>query len=162
MVLQTNRAYGGRGFVYGSAEPGETVTVAGLSRRSAEGVPYPTTADASGAFRLQLDPYQGPAVFNVTVTGSVSTNVITIRNVVYGDVILCSGQSNMNKPLSYVLNASAEIAAATHDNVRLFSVPGAGYPNCAANPGAPGCGPQTNWTAEQCARNPRTGHQPCQ
>lgn len=92
--------------MYGTAAPGETVTIAGLSRRSANGVPYPTTADAGGKFRLQLDPYQGDEVFNATITGSVSTNTIEIKNIVYGDVILCSGQSNMNKPLSYVFNAS--------------------------------------------------------
>ena len=92
VVLQTNRAYGGRPFMYGTAEPGETVTITGLDRRSANGVPYPTVADVSGAWRLQLDPYQGPAVFNATITGSVSTNVITIRDVVYGDVVLCSGK----------------------------------------------------------------------
>jgi hypothetical protein len=92
VVLQTNRAYGGRPFMYGTAEPGETVTITGLDRRSANGVPYPTVADVSGAWRLQLDPYQGTAVFNATITGSVSTNVITIRDVVYGDVVLCSGK----------------------------------------------------------------------
>ena len=91
VVLQTNRAYGGRPFMYGTAEPGETVTITGLDRRSAQGVPYPALADETGAWRVQLDPYQGPAVFNATITGSVSTNVITIRDVVYGDVVLCSG-----------------------------------------------------------------------
>lgn len=160
VVLQTNRAYGGRPFMYGTAEPGEIVTVAGLSRRSANGVPYPTTADASGRWRLQLDPYQGGATFNATITGSVSSNTIEITNIVYGDVILCSGQSNMNKPLSYVLNASAEIKAATYENIRLFTVPGAGYPNCVTTPGAHGCGPQTNWTERQCQKT-RSG-QPCQ
>lgn len=92
MVLQTNRAYGGRPFMYGTAEPGEVVTITGLDRRSAQGVPYPALADESGAWRVQLDPYQGSAVFNATITGSVSTNVITIRDVVYGDVVLCSGE----------------------------------------------------------------------
>jgi hypothetical protein len=70
----------------------------------------------------------------------------------------------MNKPLSYVFNASAEIAAATHKNIRLFSVPGSGVPNCGGGGGGGGgaeCGPQTNWTARQCATNPHTGQQHC-
>ena len=73
------------------------------------------------------------------------------------------GQSNMNKPLAYVFNASAEIAAATHKNIRLFSVPGSGVPNCGGSGGGGGaeCGPQTNWTAQQCATNPHTGQQHC-
>ena len=69
----------------------------------------------------------------------------------------------MNKPLAYVFNASAEIAAATHKNIRLFSVPGSGVPNCGGSGGGGGaeCGPQTNWTAQQCATNPHTGQQHC-
>ena len=162
MVLQTNRAYGGRPFMYGSAAPGETVTIAGLDRRSAPGVPYPTLADAHGRWRLQLDPYQGPAAFNATISGSRSKNTITIRRIVYGDVILCSGQSNMNKPLSYVFNASAEIRAATHKNVRLFSVPETRAPNCGSGvANGQNCGPQTYWTARQCAGNPRTAGRKC-
>eukprot|EP01047_Picozoa_sp_COSAG01_P094767 COSAG01_NODE_25612_length_739_cov_1.637500_1_plen_203_part_01 len=112
---------------------------------------------------MQLDPYQGSAVFNATITGSVSHNTITIKNIVYGDVILCSGQSNMNKPLSYAFNGSAEIKAATHPNIRLFNIPYAGVPNCPAS-GASSphqCGPQRNWTAQQCATNPRTHKQMC-
>eukprot|EP01050_Picozoa_sp_SAG11_P015839 SAG11_NODE_2096_length_3832_cov_2.091347_2_plen_816_part_00 len=147
--------------MYGTAQPGETVTISGLDRRSAQGVPYPTVADENGAWRVQLDPYQGPAVFNATIAGSVSTNVITIRDIVYGDVILCSGQSNMNKPVSYVFNASAEIAAATHKNIRLFSVPGSGVPNCADGSPTKPCGPQANWTTQQCMPDPSTGHRPC-
>jgi hypothetical protein len=46
VVLQTNRAYGGRPFLYGSGEAGETLTISGLDRRSARGVPYPATVDA--------------------------------------------------------------------------------------------------------------------
>jgi hypothetical protein len=101
VVLQTNRAYGGRPFMYGTAEPGETVTITGLDRRSAPGVPYPTLADDNGEWRVQLDPYQGPAVFNATITGSVSTNVVKIQDVVYGDVILCSGTCIKVSPLRF-------------------------------------------------------------
>ena len=70
-------------------------------------------------------------------------------------MILCSGQSNMNKPLSYVWNATAEIAAATHANVRLFSVAGAAVPNCAdpATKAGAACGPQSNFSANGCVLN---------
>ena len=93
MVLQTNRDYGARAFVFGTAVRGETVHIAGLSRRSLPGAPYLTVVRSDGTFRVQLDPYQGPEVYNCTVTGSVSTNVVTLLDVVYGDVFLCSGQS---------------------------------------------------------------------
>jgi sialate O-acetylesterase len=124
MILQTNKDYGARSFVYGSGSPGEQVLIAGLPRRSAKGQPYPTTVDASGKFRVQLDPVSATmASFTMTVSGSKSTNKITVKDVLYGDVILCGGQSNMVKPMNYIFNASAEIAAATFPNMRLFTVP---------------------------------------
>jgi len=85
MILQTNADYGARAFFYGTAKPGETVTITGLSRRSAAGVPYPTVVASDSTFRVQLDPYQGTEVFNATVTGSVSTNTIKLRHVQYGE-----------------------------------------------------------------------------
>ena len=163
MVLQTNAGYGARPFIYGTAEPGETVTIAGLSRRSARGVPYPAVVDAGGSWRVQLDPYQGFMYFNATISGSVSTNTIEIVDIAYGDVILCSGQSNMNKPLNYVWNGSAEIKAANHPNLRLFRVPEAATPNCGESglPAGKTCGPQTNFSAQGCAGNPHAhGSQP--
>ena len=56
-----------------------------------------------------LDPYQGGERFNVSVSGE--SNSVTARWVRYGDVYLCSGQSNMVKSVAY-LNGSAEITAA--------------------------------------------------
>lgn len=159
--------------MYGTAEPLETVTITGLDRRSSPGVPYPVMTDARGHWKVQLDPYQDnpahtPQLHNVTISGSVSTNVIHIKDVTYGDVILCSGQSNMNKPLSYVFNASAEIAASVNfPNVRLFSVPGGSRPNCngeharVVGRGA-SCGPATNYSDPQCGVNPHTGQVHCE
>jgi len=139
--------------------------IAGLPRRSVEGVPYPALVDANGSWRVQLDPFQAtdPSSFTCTINGTVSTNTVVIRNVVYGDVFLCSGQSNMNKPLSYVFNASAEIAAANHPNIHLFSVPEGEVPNCGAadESGGATCGPAAAYANTSCGVNPRTGQTHC-
>ena len=45
------------------------------------------------------------------------------RDVLVGDVWLCSGQSNMELPVWRSLNAASEIAAATMPRIRLFTVP---------------------------------------
>ena len=57
--------------------------------------PLPPQADATGFFIVQLDPdYFAASQNNLTIfiTGDVSTNLITIRDVAYGDVLLCSGR----------------------------------------------------------------------
>ena len=124
-VLQTNSAYGARAFLYGNAVPGELLQVAGLSRRSAKGVPYPVAVGADGRWKVQLDPQAaGPTEYNLTITGSQSANTVTRVGYRYGDVILCGGQSNMVKSTSYVLNATAEVAdAANWPQIQLFRVP---------------------------------------
>ena len=48
---------------------------------------------------------------------------LTFRNVLMGDVWVCSGQSNMQFTLSGARNAAEEIAAADHPRIRLFTVP---------------------------------------
>ena len=91
LVLQTNKDYGARSFIFGTGVPGEQILITGLPRRSANGVPYPGVVDPSGKFRVQLDPNEvnGMTSHTMTVSGSKSTNKVVVRNIVYGDVILC-------------------------------------------------------------------------
>src|SRR6202012_5199686 len=52
----------------------------------------------------------------------------TFTNILVGEVWLCSGQSNMEKPIGNqphqkpVFNAPAELAAATYPQIRLFKI----------------------------------------
>lgn len=59
---------------------------------------------------------------NITVTSGAGS--VTLSRILWGDVILCSGQSNMGVPTSYILNNTAAIAAAEtlKHSVRLFRV----------------------------------------
>ena len=48
---------------------------------------------------------------------------MTLKNVLVGDVWICSGRSNMEMGIGNVYNAQAEIAHADYPNIRLFTVP---------------------------------------
>jgi len=100
--------------IWGKADPGENVTI------SVSGQTVSTTADASGKWKLKLQPLKsgGPAV-EVTVKGK---NSITLHNVLIGEVWVGSGQSNMQYNLGGVLDAKNEIASANYPTLRLFTV----------------------------------------
>ena len=75
--------------IYGStAQPGETVTVSLSGGKSWHG-----TAAANGSWAVTLDPQQAGAGKTITVS-TKSGNSQTLKNVAFGDVVLCSGQSN--------------------------------------------------------------------
>ncbi len=99
--------------VWGWAKPGEKVTVT-LDKNVVS-----TRTSKTGKWRVNLPKmnYGGPYV--LTVKGK---NLITIDNVMIGEVWVCSGQSNMEFKVSTTKNAEAEIAAANYPNIRLFTV----------------------------------------
>jgi sialate O-acetylesterase len=106
--------------VWGTAEAGERVEVIfGPQRRE-------VVADTQGAWRVMLDALPASAEpAELVVQG---TNTITLRDVLVGEVWLCSGQSNMEKPVGEkpgqrpVFDAEQEIAAADFPQIRLLKV----------------------------------------
>eukprot|EP01084_Bolivina_argentea_P283288 485114_1 len=52
--------------------------------------------------------------YTITVKSSSLNANISLQNILFGDVFICSGQSNMVIPVSYVINASAEIQDANN------------------------------------------------
>ena len=100
--------------VWGKADPGEKVTV------SVAGQSVSAVADAAGKWKLKLQPLKVVgAPLTVTVKGK---NLITLTNVLVGEVWVGSGQSNMQYSLNGVLNGSQEVAAANYPTLRLFTV----------------------------------------
>jgi sialate O-acetylesterase len=69
--------------------------------------------------RLPSMPAGGPTT--MTIKGDSDT--ITLKNVLIGEVWICSGQSNMQWPLEKTTNAQEAISAATNEKIRLFTVP---------------------------------------
>ena len=55
----------------------------------------------------------------MTISGK---NVIEIKNIMVGEVWVCSGQSNMQMAVQSSANAKQEIAGAAYPKIRLFTV----------------------------------------
>ena len=49
--------------------------------------------------------------------------IIPIRNITFGDVWLCAGQSNMEWHVEAAKNGAQEVAQANYPNIRIFDVP---------------------------------------
>lgn len=109
MVVQRDRPL----TLWGTADPGESVTV-----KVAKGKSATVTADADGKWRAKLPALKTGKTYTITVGDR------TIGNVAVGDVLLCSGQSNMELPVSRVTDMFAdEIAQYSNPNIRQFLVP---------------------------------------
>jgi len=113
MVLQQKQGIP----VWGSAEPGGEVTV--ILNDQEEKV----IVDQDGKWRVNLSPISAGGPYELLIKGEKTTK---IENVLVGEVWICSGQSNMEMPVSgdwaKVLNDSAEVANANYPNLRLFQV----------------------------------------
>ena len=99
----------------GTAAPGEHVTVAFA------GTTQQATADRAGKWRASF-PAQaagGPYTIAVSGAGGASASAVDVK---IGDVWLCSGQSNMEYPLSRALGYG-ETKAADDADLRLMKVP---------------------------------------
>lgn len=111
-----------RAAIWGTASPGARINVR-FRDSSAQ-----ASADAQGGWSLTLPPMQAanePA--DLTVTSSDAQDAPrTIKNLLVGDVWLCSGQSNMYWPLGKVSvhpgveEGEAAIAAPPDPQLRLF------------------------------------------
>ena len=126
MVVQRDRAVP----IWGWADAAEQVTL--VLRDSAELVEQVrTTADADGNWRVELAPRPAGGPFTLTI------NERQLTGVMYGEVWLCSGQSNMEWPVLAADAAEMEIAAAYYPDIRLFHVPkvpaGSPLPDTAAH-----------------------------
>lgn len=97
--------------VWGTAEPGEQVTVAlGDARATA-------TADARGKWSVRLPPVKLNAVGQPLT--AVGRNTVTVQDVLVGDVWLCGGQSNMQWALKDC-DAKEDIATADFPAIRCL------------------------------------------
>jgi sialate O-acetylesterase len=111
MVLQD----GDRVAFWGWADPNEEIHVS-VSWRDME---WTVQADNNGDWLFRMTPPRMGGPYTVTLKGK---NTLTIKNILVGEVWVCSGQSNMQMSVRSAANAEQEIAAATYPKIRLFSV----------------------------------------
>lgn len=111
MVLQRDRPVR----VWGWAEPGASVAVA-IGEHA-----VPTAAGPDGRWETLLPPFEAGGSWTLTVE---SGSTLTANDVLFGDVWVASGQSNMEWTLgSGVVNGEQEIAEADYPEIRFFTVP---------------------------------------
>lgn len=82
-------------------------------------------ADRVGRWEVTLKPMVFGGPFDLVIKDPAG--VVTLKNVLIGDVWFCSGQSNMEMPIQgwnkdSVANAGKEIKAANYPQIRLFTV----------------------------------------
>ena len=102
--------------IWGWAEPNVSVTVAfsGQTKSAAAG--------PDGKWRVTLDRLPANASgMDLIIRAGDQTQ--TVRDVLVGEVWICSGQSNMEWTLAGTDGAQEEIAAADHPWIRQFKVP---------------------------------------
>ncbi len=106
--------------VWGTASPGAAVRIRFGPQTHA------TQADASGRWQLELAPM--PASHEPVDLIVEGDQRLVRRNVLVGEVWLCSGQSNMARPLvnqpgrKPIVNSAEELRTADHPRLRLFKV----------------------------------------
>jgi sialate O-acetylesterase len=87
---------------------------------------YKVKADNSGKWKVELQTPVAGGPFTIEV--AEGTEKVIVKNVLIGEVWLCSGQSNMEMPLKGfqgqpVKNGNEIIVRSTNKNIRLITVP---------------------------------------
>lgn len=97
--------------IWGWTDSGEKVTV------RFQGKHYDTEANQKGEWSVMLPPQKagGPFVMEV--------NELIIRDILVGDVWLCSGQSNQETPISRLTDMFPEINVSNNHMIRHYKVP---------------------------------------
>lgn len=98
--------------VWGTANNGEKVTV------KFQGQEVSTIA-RDGRWSVRLDPLRTGGPFTMTIAGE---NTIELKNVLVGEVWLCSGQSNMGMAIKITENGEKVAANAKDPMLRMYTV----------------------------------------
>jgi len=109
MVLQRNKEIP----IWGWAEANEKVEVRFNKQTKT------IQADKDGKWMLKLSAEKAGGPFELIITGK---NKIVIKDVLVGEVWICSGQSNMEFQMYKVMNAEKEMADADYPMIRHFGV----------------------------------------
>lgn len=100
--------------IWGTADPNEPVTVSVAGQRAT------TRADLSGVWSLTIKPLSAGGPYTMTIAGAPG-DVITLSNVLVGEVWVCSGQSNMEFGIRLAQDGEKAIAGADNPEIRIFN-----------------------------------------
>jgi len=117
MLLQQNAQVN----LWGKADANKSITIKASWSKTA----IKTTADATGNWKATIvTPKADGKTFTLTLSDGKS---LTLKNLLLGELWLCSGQSNMEMPMKGFKNQPVEgsnmdILKSTNPNLRLFTV----------------------------------------
>jgi len=109
MVLQQNAIIN----LWGFASPLEHVLVQ-MNNQTVE-----CTTSPEGKWKVSFTPMKSDGPFEMIIKGE---NTIQLKNILIGEVWLCSGQSNMDFPLKKTNDAEKKIGQADFSSIRIFIV----------------------------------------
>lgn len=117
MVLQRNTTV----VLWGWAEPKEKISI----QTSWLGEAIQVQADNEGNWRTEVKTTNSKETQGIKLTSTSS--VVTLDNILFGEVWLCSGQSNMQQPMEGyrgqpTFGSLMASATSSNPNLRLFSV----------------------------------------
>ena len=112
MVLQRDRALQ----IQGTADANAKVKVTIAKQKKT------AKASSDGHWQVTLDPLTAGGPYTLSITDGKTT--LLYKDVLAGEVWLCSGQSNMEFMLKAATTASKDIPAANDDQLRLFDMKG--------------------------------------
>ncbi len=110
MVLQRDKPCS----IWGTANKGEKVSLLFNDHT------YTTTGDKSGNWLITLPSQTAGGPYTITLSG---TNTITLNNVLFGDVWLCGGQSNMQFKVSEMNNKTVDTSRYNNAQIRIITIP---------------------------------------
>lgn len=114
MVIQQNSVL----TLPGHARPGRTVT----ATASWDNRKYTAKATTDGSFRIEIPTPAAGGPYTLTISDGEK---LTLKEILSGEVWLCSGQSNMEMPVAgwgRVMNHEQEVAAADYPSIRLLQI----------------------------------------
>jgi len=136
MVLQQNSDVA----IWGWSDPGETVKiVTGWNTKDTVKV----KANSSSKWLATIKTIAAGGPYSVQIIGN---GKVELKNVMLGEVWICSGQSNMEWSVNAtIINGEEEAAKANHPNIRIFHVQkiGAEFPQQTCNASWTVCTPET-------------------
>jgi sialate O-acetylesterase len=100
--------------VWGSASPGEKV------RATLDGKPVSEATAEDGRFTLELPPQKAGGPHELRIHGA---NELRLANVMFGEVWLCAGQSNMGMSIAAAVDGQREVGKLPKLDLRVLNVP---------------------------------------
>ena len=108
--------------IWGWADKNQTIKI----QTSWDAKTYEAKADKSGKWKIALQTPAAGGPYEITVSDGVETK--SIKNILIGEVWLCSGQSNMEMPLKGfpgqpVLKGNEAVVHSKNNKIRFITIP---------------------------------------